>query len=260
MYDFYTTYYNAVAHSRAHAEFCESAYGKNLAQHGFMTMEQLDKLIGVTRLGAQNRVLDLGCGNGLIAEYISDMTGACVMGVDYIPAAVASARERTRAKLDRLDFCVGDLTHLDLPPKSFDTLLSIDTIYFSDDYPDTLHRWLACLTPHGQMAIFFSYGVDPEHPKETFDVTTLPPDRTMLGVTLRQMGLEFETWDYTRQDYELARRKKEALERLKPEFEAEGNQFLYGNRIGETLGVMAACECAMHARYLYHVKLDGMIN
>ncbi len=255
MYDFYTAYYDAVAHSHAHAEFCEYAYGKDLAQHGFMTMEQLDKLIQVTGLGAQNRALDIGCGNGLIAEYISDMTGARVTGLDYIPAAIDRARERTRSKAHRLEFRVGDLTRLDLPASSFDTLLSIDTIYFSEDYGDTLSRWRACLTPHGQMAIFFSCGVDPEHPKETFDVATLPPDRTPLAVTLKQLALEFETWDFTRQDYELAQRKKEALERLKPEFDAEGNQFLYGNRIGETLGVMAAFECGMHARYLYRIKL-----
>ncbi len=45
MRDFYTNYYAAIEHSRAHAAFCEYAYGKNLSQHGFATMEQLAGLI-----------------------------------------------------------------------------------------------------------------------------------------------------------------------------------------------------------------------
>ncbi len=37
------------------------------------------------RLRSGDRVLDLGCGNGMIAEYISDRAAAHVMGLDYIP-------------------------------------------------------------------------------------------------------------------------------------------------------------------------------
>jgi hypothetical protein len=67
--------------------------------------------------------------------------------------------------------------------------------------------------------------------------------------------LEFQAWNFTQQDYELAQRKKEILEKLKAEFQAEGNEFLYDNRIGETLGVLDAIESKMHARYLYCVPV-----
>ncbi len=254
MRDFYTAYYNAVAHSHAHATFCEFAYGKDLRQHGFMTMAQLDALLGVTRPQPGQRILDLGCGDGMIAEYISDATGASVTGLDFIPSAVAQACERTRAKAPRLDFVVGDLTQLALPVPAFDLLLSIDTIYFSNDYIDTLKRWKAHVCAGGQMALLYSCGVDPEHPKETFSAATLRPDRTELAEALGQLGLGFETLDFTAQDYELAQRKKYILEQLEPEFEAEGYRFLYENRLGEALGVMAAVECGLHARYLYHIR------
>jgi hypothetical protein len=105
------------------------------------------------------------------------------------------------------------------------------------------------------MAIYFSHGVDPEHPGETFDTTTLAPDKTPLARALEQNGLDYRTWDYSEQDYALAKRKREILERLKAKFEAEGNSFLYENRMGEALGVISAVESGMHARYKYRVRV-----
>ncbi len=52
-----------------------------------------------------------------------------------------------------------------------------------------------------------------------------------------------------------SQRKKEIVEKLKIAFEQEGNQFLYENRIGETLGVLEAIESGMHTRYLYRVQI-----
>jgi SAM-dependent methyltransferase len=255
MRDFYADYYATVEHSRAQAAFCEYAYGKNLCQHGFTTIEQLTMLIEVTALNATSRVIDLGCGNGMIAEHLSDATGAHVTGLDYIPVAIARAEERTLAKRNRLDFVVGDLTQPNFPPDSFDSLLSLDTLYFSDDYAETIKRWRALIRHGGQMAILYSHGANPQTPKENFDRATLPPGQTPLAAALKTCGLDFQTWDFTRQDYALAQRKKEILEKLMPEFETEGNMLLYENRLGEALGVLDAIESGMHTRYLYRVQL-----
>ena len=105
------------------------------------------------------------------------------------------------------------------------------------------------------MAIFYSHGANPRNPKQTFRRETLLPDKTPLADALIQCGLDVKTWDFTRQDYALAQRKKEILEKLRPKFQSEGNLFLYENRIGETLDVLDAIESGMHARYLYRVQL-----
>ncbi|MGB8645206.1 MAG: methyltransferase domain-containing protein [Anaerolineae bacterium] len=256
MQDFYTNYYAAVERSHAHAKLCEYAYGKNLAQHGFVTMGQLDFLIQATGMNVASRAIDLGCGNGMIAEYLSDATGAHVTGLDQIAPAIAQAEERTSPKRNRLDFGVGDLTRPNIFPAPFGILLSLDTIYFSDNYVETIRRWRALVRPGGQMAIFYSHGANPETPKETFRRETLPPDKTPLADALTACGLDFQTRDFTRQDYELAQRKKEILARLQREFEAEGDLFLYENRIGEALGVLDAVEAGLHARYLYHIQIE----
>lgn len=255
MKDFYEAYYNAVATSRAHAKFCEYAYGRNLAQHGFLTMDALKFLLEVTRLGAGGRVLDIGCGNGEISEWISDATGAHVTGMDYIVRAVMRAQARTRDKRARMDFFAGDLNRLPCAPQSFDLVLSIDTLYFGDDYAVTLQDWAQSVRAGGRLAIFFSHGADPQHPVETFDRATLPPERTPVGLALRANGMQFETWDFTADDLALGMRKLEILDSLHDEFQAEGNLFLYENRMGETSGVLAAHKAGMYARYLYLVTI-----
>jgi SAM-dependent methyltransferase len=253
MWFWYDAFYRATRTSRAYATLCERTLGRNLTQHGFSDMGQLGKLLEVTALGAENRVLDLGCGSGAMAEYISDATGAHVTGVDYIPEAIRQARERTADKRHRLAFRVGVLGALDLPLHGYDTLISIDTLYFTDDLAGTVKRLRALLVPGGQMGIFYSHGVGPGTPIETFSRDTLPADNTPLAQALRANGLRFRAWDYTAADYRHAQLKEQVTEELQAEFEAEGNLFLYDNRRGEAEGVKKAIEAGLHARYLYHV-------
>jgi cyclopropane fatty-acyl-phospholipid synthase-like methyltransferase len=255
MKDFYTAFYIATEHSQAHHIFCERLYGKNLCQHGFADMDQLQLLLEVTRLGPDQRALDLGCGNGMISEYLSDRTGAHITGLDYIPKAVRQARQRTYAKSARLDFMVGDINQLELTEHAFDVIFSIDSIYFSQDYAGTIKHLKAALKPGGQMAFLYSYGREPWVPEDEFPKEKLSPDKTPLAEALAANDLTFHTRDLTKQDYALARRRKEVLTELRPQFEAEGILSIYENRMGDAEGVVQAVEAGLHARYLYHVQL-----
>ncbi len=206
-------------------------------------------------MGSTDIVLDLGCGTGAISEYLSDCTGAHIIGLDYAPQAIRQAKERTAAKATRLTFVDGDINHLQIPQHSFDVIISIDTMYFSEDYTATIGLLKQALQPGGQMAILFSHGWEPWAPKEDFPKETLAPDKTPLARALQANGLPFKTWDLTQQDYALAQRRKQVLTELKPQFEAEGTLFIYENRMGDAVGVSQAVQDALHARYLYHVQL-----
>ncbi len=255
MEEFYTNYYAAIEHSQAHHTFCERVFGRDLSQHGFANLEQLELILHITGLAATHRALDLGCGNGMIAEYLSDRTGAHVTGLDYIPQAINHAQQRTASKAQRLAFRVGDINQLHLPPNAFDVILSIDSIYFSDDYISTLSNLTAALRPSGQMAFLYSYGREPWVPKETFPAAMLIPDQTPLAQALQASHLPFQIWDLTDQDYRLAQRRKKVLTELQPQFEAEGLQAIYKNRLGDAEGISQAIEEGLHVRYLYHSQL-----
>jgi methylase of polypeptide subunit release factors len=69
---------------------------------------ELTQLVDGRRPG---RALDLGCGTGANAIYLGRQ-GWDVIGVDFVPEAVATAKERALKALCQARFIVGDVTHL----------------------------------------------------------------------------------------------------------------------------------------------------
>ncbi len=250
MFDFYTRFYEAVATSAANAEYCARVYGRNLCQHGFAEMAHLEHLIAVCSLKEGDRALDLGCGNGMIAEYLSDQTSAHIVGIDFIPKAIQDALERTRSKRDRLDFRVMDMSRLEFPPADFDVIISVDTLYFTDLIA-TLRGCSPLLRPGGRLVAFFDQSCGPDTPVEQYPSECTLPDNTDLARALQELGWTYRAWDYSDAMLSHARRRQPVLDELKARFEAEGNLFLYESHLGEARGIERAYTHHVGRRYLY---------
>ena len=146
---YYRRFYPAAYASATHSRLCERVFGKDLCQEGMVDMAALEDLLARLDLKPGDRLLDLGCGAGVIAEYISDRTGARVTGLDYAAPAITAANERTADKRSTLTFLQGDMNALDLPARSFDAAISLDTLYWVADLSDTLSQVLRTLKPGG---------------------------------------------------------------------------------------------------------------
>ena len=238
------------AKSAAHAEFCRRVYGKNLCQADLMDMVQLEKLLDVLKLSAENKVLDLACGIGAIAEYISGTTGAHVIGVDIANEAIAHAQERTQQKRDRLEFRYGDMNNLDFPPASFDTIIAIASLHYAENLDETIRQLVKVLTPDGQMGLFtFQYVSESDYP----DV--LLPKNTDLARALHKHSLDFQTWEFTEQEIKIWQRQLQVAKELMEAYREEGNLDLCEDRIEECEIDLPRLEAGMKRRYLYHVRL-----
>jgi len=239
------------ARSTAYAEFCARVFGKNLCQANMMDMVQLEKLLDVLNLSDDNKVLDLACGIGAITEYISDITGAYVIGVDIALDALSFAQERAIGKRDRLEFQYGDMNNLDYPPGSFDTVIGIASLHYADDLDETIHRLKKILTPGGQMGLFtFQYVIDSDPP----DI--LLPENTDLGRALKANSLDFKTWNFTEDEINIRKRQLEAARNLSEAFREEGNYALCVDRIEECKIDLPHLEAGRKQRYLYHAYLQ----
>jgi len=253
MQDFYTDFYRAAPLSPDHHQFCERVYGKDLCQHGFVDLAQIELLVCEMVPGPQTRILDLGCGIGMISEYLFERSGACITGLDNNALAIELAKDRTRLLERGPQFEVGDINQLDLAPAEYDLILSLDSIYFSQDYVATLGALKQALRPGGRMAFFYSYGREPWVPAESFPRENLPAKKTPLGQALQLMQLQFTACDLTQADLALAKLRQAVLEELMPVFAAEGNLFLYDSRMGDARGVRQAVEDGLHARYFFSI-------
>ena len=75
-------------------------------------------------------VLDIGCGNGVVAPFIVEK-GAYYAGIDIAENLVAIARERYRAEIaaGTMRFAVGDATELPFPDREFDYVVSFAVLH-----------------------------------------------------------------------------------------------------------------------------------
>ena len=241
----YNMYFARAEKSEAHRLFCEQVYGRNLCQHGIADVKQLTKLLDVLQLSEDNSVLDLGCGNGMITEYLSDISGASFTGIDLSEEAIKQAQKR---KKKNLHFQVGNMYLLDFDENSFDAAISIDTLYFVD-IQEVITQLLTIVKLHGQMGIFFTQWIDDDTEKEM-----LLPGNTELAEVLNKYNLEYRTVDFTKEEEEHWQKKVRVLEELKPKFEKEDNLTLYEYRYEEAQ-YYKEWDSQKRYRYLYHIQV-----
>lgn len=230
-------------------KFREQVYGLNLCQFSTMSMTQLDKLLEVMNLCEDDHILDLGCGIGLISEYISDVTGASVMGIDFSAGAIKRAQERTRKKRARLSYQVMDMDELSLPSKSSSGVISIDALQFVNDLKRTAQLAQECLRENGQMGILYSVNLSAG---ETTD--DLEPDQTPLAKVLQECRLDFQTWDFTQDEMGIWEKILHVAEELRHEYEAEGRLYLYETAVSDARPMLDAVKTGRRRRYLYHIR------
>ena len=238
IYYWYREYHSAVENSKAFDEFSRRTFGENLGQHDFTNITQLKMMLEKVRIDENSSVLDIGCGNGRIAEYISDATGAQVTGIDYIPEAIETALKRTASKIDRLSFQISDIENPVETGQSFDLILSIDTMYFSDT-DLLLSAWKKLLKPNGQMAIFY-----------------LSLDGGNITAALKKSGLAYDAYDLSEEHWNHMQYKHDIAKKMKEKYESEGNLFVWENLMMESVADKSSYdpEKTSMRRYLYIIK------
>jgi 2-polyprenyl-6-hydroxyphenyl methylase/3-demethylubiquinone-9 3-methyltransferase len=94
------------------------------------------------------RVLDVGCGTGLLRRLLDGMSWSEYVGLDLSEAAIESART---GPTDRSQFVVGDVMTLDLG--RFDIIVVNEVLYYAADPRAFLARMRAALSPGGVLLI-----------------------------------------------------------------------------------------------------------
>jgi 2-polyprenyl-3-methyl-5-hydroxy-6-metoxy-1,4-benzoquinol methylase len=197
------------------------------------------------KFNESSRLLDLGCGNGYITEYIQECTNAFVTGVDLSPIAVQSAADRTRSKSDKLKFETGDMMNLQYAPNTFDSITLIDTHYFIDDFEALIDRLMGLIVPEGRICIFSDEG----RGIPGVDDSRIEASESLIGQLLDKRKIPYSALNLTKQNREHWKLKEKVLKELKSEFEAEGNMFLYNNRMGECISTDRELDC----RFLFAI-------
>ena len=125
-------------------------------------------LLGMCRLDATSRVLDVGCGPGNTACLIAEQYGSRVQGIDISEVMIAKATERARRQglLDKVEFRVADAFQLPFEDDRFDAVIVESVLTpLPGDKKQALAEMVRVVRPGGQIGINEST-VDPSAPPE----------------------------------------------------------------------------------------------
>jgi SAM-dependent methyltransferase len=139
----------------------QEAYGTDIGQHSWVTVEELEEDISRLKLARTSRLLDLGCGPGGPLTFILRRVGCHGRGVDLSDQAIQAGRARAATlKIEELvAFQEADLNApLPFANGSFDAAISLDVILHLGDRAGVFREVARVLVPGGRF-LFTDAGV-----------------------------------------------------------------------------------------------------
>lgn len=129
-------------------------WGEDLGQTSWLTADEWRTFLGWLELGPDDHVLDVACGSGGPALFLSETLGVSVTGVDVNPSAIATADRLAaeRGLTDRARFVEGDAgRRLPFDDGAFDAIVCIDAINHLLDRAEVFGDWHRLLRPGGRL-------------------------------------------------------------------------------------------------------------
>lgn len=98
------------------------------------------------------RILDVGCGGGLLAEPLARL-GAVVVGVDASPGNISAARSHASLHGVPVDYRLGESAEVVSPEEKFDVVLALEVVEHVQDMPAFMANAARHLAPGGLMVV-----------------------------------------------------------------------------------------------------------
>lgn len=114
-----------------------------------------DRLLALAEPRAGNRVLDVGCGTGIVARRAGVHTGASgrITGLDVNAEMLKVARRVSSTIRPEIDWRLGDAASLPFADDAFDVVLCQQALQFFADRPAALRQMHRVLAPGGRLGL-----------------------------------------------------------------------------------------------------------
>jgi cyclopropane fatty-acyl-phospholipid synthase-like methyltransferase len=245
----YDEFYSRACKSAVFSKYCESLYGIDLTQDGFADKTQLDLLISEIGISSSDYCLDIGCGNGKIANYISRKTNARIDGFDYSKKAIDDARVIDN---ELLKFSIQDINTYDIDQNKYSKIYMIDSIYFSEKYEETLCKLYDGLVVHGKIGLLYSEFVF----DKVDQIHKIEMNETRIADIISKYKWNSFGKDLTKDHFNHMKKKFHISELFRDDFINESNDFLYTKVHQESIDGKVRFEdfVLFTNRYLYCIE------
>lgn len=138
--------------SRAREEFARQAESLSVAA-AFTDVEVLEKIRAATAPTRTMRILDLGCGPGIVSALLAPHAKE-VVGFDLTPEMLEKARQRCQAAgLSNVRFDLGPAENLPFPDGNFDAVVTRLTIHHFPDPRQVMGEIVRTTRPAGKVIV-----------------------------------------------------------------------------------------------------------
>ncbi len=110
---------------------------------------EIDAIINALQPLSQDRILELGCGSGVVLDSLEKMGCTYLVGLDWLITSVRLAAEKSQSVM----LVRGDATHLPFEDSFFDKIYAQHLIEHFADTVTVLSEWRRILKPGGRMVI-----------------------------------------------------------------------------------------------------------
>ncbi len=212
-------------HSRVKEEFKRQAETLSVA-HVFTDSDVLDRICTAVHPTKKTRILDLGCGPGIVTAALARQAKE-VVAYDLTPEMLDKARQRCEeAKLKNVRFELGRAEALPFEEKSFDCVVTRLTIHHFPDPRRVVNEMVRVLREKGKAVIADIVSSEIEEEAVLQNALETLRDPTHVGMLslsrleelLEKQGMRITskmTWEMKR-DFDEWMRITNAPERVKP--------------------------------------------
>ena len=156
----YDRLYESIAQSTTYREVLRAAVPSLpgwIVPLSVTSLHDLEVFSDLMELRPGQRFVDLACGLGGVALWISERSGATCSAVDFSTVAIQHAAElaKSRGLNGRATFVAADMCESGLESKAFDSVLSVDAVQFVD--ADKIAAEIARILRPGGIAVVRSW-------------------------------------------------------------------------------------------------------
>jgi SAM-dependent methyltransferase len=154
---FFDQWYTEMSRSASRDQIVRQALGlpSDMDASGLLPWAGVPEVAAALNLAPGQLLVDLGCGPAGYSLEIARQTGASLLGLDFSPVAVATARGRAASAgiAGRAAFCVGDMTANGVGTGVADAAVCIETIMFVGSHLDALRECRRILAGGGRLVL-----------------------------------------------------------------------------------------------------------
>lgn len=152
-------------------QWAEDGRGKGMEDHHLPITEPV---LALMDLNPDDRVLDLGCGNGWLCRRVAGLApGARVVGVDISPEMVRLARSASSGYAN-LNFLEGVADRIPCGDDSFSKVISVESAYYWPDPAASMREIFRVLVQGGSAWILINYYRENPHAHQWGSILKVP--------------------------------------------------------------------------------------